>query len=562
MQEQAAQAARSCLEYAGMIGVMIKKMRKLINMPLKIYLWKQCKCLIFLMIYSLASLSFPGFLSYIVDDGIMVHDANKMIFYCVAMSVTGIVMIVFQYMEQISFYKLAQEITAALKEKIYHILTKKNINFWSKHTPGDMFTVLEGDVERLENLMTATVSDIVVNLFMSVGIAAYFLWIDVWIGMEVLTLAVAFACIQRKLGDKVEKMMDELRGKICELSGFTDESMNHMLNIQASGYSTYMEKNYSEKNRKVIQGFIKQMKCIAVMRGIGGTFHVAAILSVLIIGSVRVREGTLSIGLLFSLTIYVQRLYAPIVSLGNAYMEIRNCWPIIRKILSVLENGDNITSGTFVPDTGRVQGKIEFRDISFCYPGSRPVFQRFHLSILPGTIIGIVGDNGSGKSTLTRLLTKLCIPVKGKIFLDDVNLEDYNTEFLRTQIGYMLQNQFFFKGQLKEIVDPYSKTDKRELIRLMDFFRIPAELFEDGLDTEINGNLISLSGGEAQKIAMVRLFCENKPVYILDEPTAALDMQSEEEIIELLRKFLKNKTAVIITHRKKILDICDRVVQI
>ena len=83
MQEQAAQAARSCLEYAGMIGVMIKKMRKLINMPLKIYLWKQCKCLIFLMIYSLASLSFPGFLSYIVDDGIMVHDANKMIFYCV-----------------------------------------------------------------------------------------------------------------------------------------------------------------------------------------------------------------------------------------------------------------------------------------------------------------------------------------------------------------------------------------------------------------------------------------------------------------------------------------------
>lgn len=370
-----------------------------------------------------------------------------------------------------------------------------------------MFTVLEGDVERLENLMTATVSDIAVNLFMSVGIAAYFLWIDVWIGMEVLTLAVVFACIQRKLGDKVEKMMDELR-KICELSGFTDESMNHMLNIQASGYSTYMEKNYSEKNRKVIQGFVKQMKCIAVMPGIGGTFHVAAILSVLIIGSVRVRKGTLSIGLLFSLTIYVQRLYAPIDSLGNAYMEIRNCW------------------------------------------------------ILPGTIIGIVGDNGSGKSALTRLLTKLCIPVKGKIFLDDVNLEDYNTEFLRTQIGYMLQNQFFFKGQLKEIVDPYSKTDKRELIKLMDFFRIPAESFEDGLDTEINGNLISLSGGEAQKIAMVRLFCENKPVYILDEPTAALDMQSEEEITELLRKFLKNKTAVIITHRKKILDICDMVVQI
>lgn len=541
---------------------MIKNLRKLIHIPLKKYLWDQCKSLVYLMAYSFASLSFPGFVRYIVDDGIMVNDVNMIIFYCIAMLATGIVMIVFQYMEQISFYRLAQEITSTLKEKIYHVLTNKNIDFWSEQTPGDMFTVLESDVERLESLMTTTISDIVVNLFIGVGIAAYFIWIDVWMGVGILTLAVIFARIQRKIGDKVEKMMDELREKISELSSFTDESMNHMLNIQVSGYSAYMKKNYSEKNRDVIHGFVKQMKWIAVMRGIGGSFHVLAILSVLVAGAVRVRQGTLTIGLLFSLTIYVQRLYAPIVSLGNAYMEIRNCWPIIRKILSVLENKDNVTSGTYIPDTRMVQGKIEFRDMSFGYKGNQLVFKSFNLSIAPNTIIGIVGDNGSGKSTLSRLLTKLCVPAVGEIFLDDINLEDYNTDFLRTQIGYMLQSQFFFKGKLRDIVDPYSKTDEQELIRLMEIFRIPSGLFKDGLDTEISGNMINLSGGEVQKIAMIRLFCENKPVYILDEPTAALDIESEEEITDLLRKLLKSKTVVIITHRKKILDICDEVVQL
>ena len=177
-------------------------------------------------------------------------------------------------------------------------------------------------------------------------------------------------------------------------------------------------------------------------------------------------------------------------------------------------------------------------------------------------VVGITGDNGSGKSTLIRLLTKLCTPQQGEILLDRINVEKYNTEFLRTQIGYMQQNEFFLKGKLKDVIDPYGKMKQEELSKLMQFFQIPIELFQDSFDTEISENMLNLSGGEVQKLAMVRLFCENKPIYILDEPTAALDLGSEQEITALLKLLLKNKTAMIITHREPILDICDIVVRL
>lgn len=541
---------------------MFKSLCKLIDMPLKTYICKQCRCLVFLVLYSLSSLFFPGFISYIVDDGILKNDVKKIIFYCLMMLFTGIFMIVFQYLEQVSFYRLAQEITIALKEKLYQILMHKNIDFWSEHTSGDMFTVLEHDIERLENLLTTTVSDIIVNFLIGAGIAVYLIWTDLWMGVEVLILSILFSRVQRRIGDKVERMMETLREKICELSGFTDESINNMLNIQVSGFSDYMQKKYSEKNRNVIQGFMQQMKWISIMRSVGSTFNILAILSVLVMGAIRVRQGSLSIGLLFSLTIYVQRLYSPIISLGNAYMEIRNCRPIIYKILSVIEDENNVASGDYIPKTGVLRGAIEFKNISFSYKGLHPVFHDFQLSIMPGMVVGITGDNGSGKSTLIRLLTKLCTPQQGEILLDRINVEKYNTEFLRTQIGYMQQNEFFLKGKLKDVIDPYGKMKQEELSKLMQFFQIPIELFQDSFDTEISENMLNLSGGEVQKLAMVRLFCENKPIYILDEPTAALDLGSEQEITALLKLLLKNKTAMIITHREPILDICDIVVRL
>lgn len=539
---------------------MIRNLRKLVNMPVKMYALKQFRCFFYMLMYSLASLLFPGFISYIVDDGIMLNDIWKIAFYCIAMLFTGVFMIGFRYLEQISFYKLAQEIIAELKEKLYNILLNKNIKFWSHNTSGDMFTVLENDVNKLENLVTTTFSDIIVNLFIGIGIASYLIWVDIWMGIGVLLLSLTFAYIQRMLGNQAEKMMEELRVKIGVLSGFTDESVNNMLNIQVSGYSGYMEKVYAQKNRNVIHGSIQQMKLIAAIRGVSGSFNVLGILVILIMGAIRVQQGTLSIGLLFTLTIYVQRLYSPIVSLGTAYIEIRNSKPIIKKILSIMEDVNNITSGSYIPDTGMVKGKIEFKNVSFGYKEEQYLFRNFNMTIQPNTIVAIIGENGSGKSTLIRLLTKLSTPIDGQILLDETDIEKYDTAFLRKQIGYMQQNEFFLKGKLNTILDPYLRMDSKELTRLMEIFRIPVDLFQDGLNTEISENMLNLSGGEIQKIAMVRLFCENKPIYILDEPTAALDIHSEEEIIPLLKILLKDKTAIIITHRKKILDICDEVV--
>lgn len=191
---------------------------------------------------------------------------------------------------------------------------------------------------------------------------------------------------------------------------------------------------------------------------------------------------------------------------------------------------------------------------------SRYVLEGIDLNISVGKIVGIVGENGVGKTTILRLLSKLCIPSKGRILLDGIDISKFNTQFLWSQIGIMPQETYLPRGKINEILGinennlPIAKRMLREL-------RFEIDKFPEGMESEIGGNASSISGGEAQKLAFIRLILEDKKMFILDEPTSSLDLESEELMLEMICKYMKGRTCVIITHRPKLLDICDQVIE-
>ncbi|MCD7965074.1 MAG: ATP-binding cassette domain-containing protein [Clostridiaceae bacterium] len=189
--------------------------------------------------------------------------------------------------------------------------------------------------------------------------------------------------------------------------------------------------------------------------------------------------------------------------------------------------------------------------------------KNFNLDILPGEKVGIVGSNGSGKTTIIKLLCGLCVPEKGNIYIDNIDINKYDLDLLKKQFGFTLQKEYLVSGRLSEILsfgleDAYLD-NKNKLIKV---FQLNLNKFKDGWETFINENSINISGGEMQKISLIRMFSSTKTIYILDEPTSFMDIESERKICVEMKKLLIDRTAIIITHRQQILSICNRIIDL
>lgn len=533
--------------------------KKILNVPIKTYLGKELKCFLFLVIYTFSTLIFPMFVSIVIDKGIIKKNIRDVCFYSFCMLIAGLFSTIFQYFQQTSFYKLGQELTVVIRKKIYEIVMRSNTLYWDNNNVGDLLIILEEDIGVLESLLTSTISSMIVNVIVISGICLFILSISWKCGVLILVLAVCFAFLQKRFGNKIEHAVFVLRRDIGNIAQFTNETFMKANDIQASGYEKIMCQKYEERNRKVMASSIEQMKTIVRTQSVGTLFNVIGLLIVIVFGSLQTIYNKMTVGTLFTLTVYVQRLYGPIIALGNSYIELKNVLPKINKILEVLDTPYVIKTGNYKPEC-RIKGNIEFKDVCFSYK-EKVILNKFTLSIHSGEIVGIVGKNGIGKSTLFKLLFNLCTPDSGAIFLDGRSVSEYENEFMHERIGYVGQESFMISGELRNVLDPKNICADLEIKELMDEFQLDINRFKLGLDTYIDENHRNLSGGEFQKISLIRAFLENKDVYFLDEPTSAMDSQSEEVICDILYEKLRGKTAVIITHRPYILKICTKIVE-
>ena len=384
-----------------------------------------------------------------------------------------------------------------MKHTIFEKLSERNLKFWTHYQVGDVLRILENDIDNIQNLLTSTISNIIINFLVAAGITLVLVVINPVIGITVLLMALIFAQIQKRCGDKIQNGMEVLRVEMGDLSSVINEMLNNITSIQMANLTELEKKRFDIKNKNVIQQFITQIKKITITQLIGMSFNIIGILVVLCAGANEVLKGRLSIGVLFSMTIYVQRLYGPIVTLGTEYINIKNTKPMIDKVQKILENEDSVLGG--VVNWTNVKGKIDFINVNFKYK-DKWILRDFSIEILENTIMGIVGENGSGKSTIIKLLSKLCVPQSGMIYLDGIPIENLTYESVKRNIAVIPQDNFLPYGSLKSIMEINSKEKEKVMYELMEKMGISIAKFPEGLNTEISENMGNLSGGEIQKL--------------------------------------------------------------
>ena len=269
------------------------------------------------------------------------------------------------------------------------------------------------------------------------------------------------------------------------------------------------------------------------------------IVLIIILTSYFVLDGQMSIGMIMFHVLLFNNVSAPIRSLHRIYDEVNDAMIYSESFFKILEADDQIEpTGKLKP---KIEGKFELNNVEFFYPNGHHALKNINMEIRPNTITALVGLSGAGKSTLISLLDKFYMPNQGCIKLNGVDLNEINTQYLRENIGLVLQKNHIFQGTILENIR-YGKTNASEedVIAAAQKASVHEQILQ--LPEGYNSDALQLSGGQQQRIAIARMFLKNPPIIFLDEPTASLDAIASEQIKQSLDQIKEGRTVIIISH--------------
>ena len=280
---------------------------------------------------------------------------------------------------------------------------------------------------------------------------------------------------------------------------------------------------------------------------------------VLLIGVGHVRQGALSLGQLLMVLGYLAQLYDPLKTISRKAAGLQNYLASAERAFSLLDEAPEVPERPRARSVPRASGAVEFRGVCFAYGPDRPVLQDVSFAIAPGTRLGVIGATGAGKTTLISLLTRFYDPTAGQILLDGVDLRDYKLDDLRRQFAVVLQETVLFSASIAENIAYAAPGASREQIVVAAHAANAHEFIvrlPRGYDTQVGERGAQLSGGQRQRIALARAFLKDSPVLILDEPTSAVDAETEATILGAMRHLMRGRTVLVISHRPSTLERC------
>jgi subfamily B ATP-binding cassette protein MsbA len=280
-------------------------------------------------------------------------------------------------------------------------------------------------------------------------------------------------------------------------------------------------------------------------------------------GASLIVAGTMTAGALTVYLAYLTKFFKPIKDLAGMTSVIAQTTVALERIQKILSADDIIPERADATDPGRVKGAITLDHVAFGYGDGAPVLRDVSFSIEPGQVVGVVGPTGSGKSTVLSLIPRFYDPTAGRILIDGTSVDAYKLSALRSQVGFVLQETVLFRGTIRENI-AYGRPGASEAEVIAAAKLANADEFivrmPHGYDSVVGERGDTLSGGQRQRIGIARAVIRDSPIMILDEPTAALDTESERLVIEGLERLMKGRTVVMIAHRLSTLRDADKII--
>jgi subfamily B ATP-binding cassette protein MsbA len=443
-------------------------------------------------------------------------------------------------------------VTCDLRVSIFSHLQKLSLKFYEERQTGRIVTRVTEDAGSIHILVSNASVTLLGDLTQAIGVFIALFFLNWQLALTTLIFVPLFVINYFWHRRRMRFESRRHRRHWAHVVGFLHERIANNRIVRAFATEEEEENSFRDDIAADYTNFLRIQWRNTLMGATADLLSGFGSLAAVGFGAWLILHNKLSTGDLFAFLGFLTMLYGPIVRVFEANAIIQAGVTSMEKIFAILDTKPHIPENDTLPELSRIQGKVEFRDVSFSYRIGQATLDHVSFTIQPGEMIALVGPSGAGKSTIITLLSRFYDPTGGQVLIDDKPIAGYNVQSVRRQVGIVMQDNILFSGTIEENIR-YAKpgATHAEVIaaaQAANAHEFISEL-KHGYDSRVGERGVSLSGGQRQRVAIARVLLKDPRILILDEATSALDSHAERLIQEATEKLMRNRTAIVIAHR-------------
>jgi len=444
-------------------------------------------------------------------------------------------------------------VVADVRLEIYQHLQRLSLRFYEDKQTGQLMSRMVNDSDLFEQLIAHALPDVMVNVFMLIGVTAVLLSMSWQLALLSMIPIPLIVLAMRGFGKYVAPAFRRRQVELGELNAALNDNLSGIREIKAFTREEIEAANIYGNIARYRDSLLHALRLMATFHPFVEFSSSLGMIVLVYFGGLFVLHQTLPIEDLVAYFLYLEMLYEPVRALTEAWEEVQQALAGAERVNELLdEQPDVVERPDAIELTRRARGAIVFRNVGFRYVTGNPVLEHINLDIAPGTVVALVGPTGVGKTTLVNLIPRFYDVLEGSITLDGHDIRDLTLKSLRQQISIVLQDVFLFHGTVRDnILFSRPGATEEEMIQAAktanahEFIaRLP-----NGYDTAIGERGVKLSGGQRQRMAIARAVLKDAPILILDEATSSVDTETELLIQQALERLMVGKTTIVIAHR-------------
>jgi ABC-type multidrug transport system fused ATPase/permease subunit len=505
----------------------------------------------------------PRWLEWVHELGIDRDTMGLALFAALTTLVIAILDSIADYIDNYYTESVGQWVAHDLRIRIYDHLHRLSLAYYSSHQTGNLLSTLTSDVSTVQDFASSATLSIVVDMMTIVGMLGIMFWLNWDFALIAVGVTPFLLLFVMRFKKAVKDATRDVRKRQSEIVAVAQQGLGSVRSVKAFDRQDIEAERMQAASKATITAALKARRIKSLLGPVVSVVVAMCTAFVLWRGTSLIMSHAMTVGALTVFLAYLSKFFKPVQDLAKMTNTIAQTAVGLERIQTILAADDEIPDKPDGIEPPVLKGEIAFEHVAFAYNAEAQVLKDVSFTVKPGQVIGVVGGTGSGKSTIVSLIPRFYDPTAGRIVIDGTDARDYQLHPLRRQIGFVLQETVLFRGTIRDNI-AYGRPGATEeeiisaakLANAHDFIsKMP-----HGYDTVVGERGDTLSGGQRQRIGIARAVIRDNPILILDEPTAALDTESERLVMEGLERLMKGRTVICIAHRLSTIRDADSII--